>query len=988
MTAVIMDSAVNRALGNAVTSVPFGAELLDALNRLLNPAATVTPNDVGFLIDRVHGSDYSTLDLISHLTDFKRVFSQSLRSHPDLAAPDQQSAESKVHSLLNQMQNVALQQTAGIYECIVETQWLPVCQIDCNGKIEYANGAMCKLLAVDPLIGTQMEDHFVMDDKDSVSNAITEGIRGDALSKRELRLRRADGQQYRVAINVQPLNSGDCRLGAYVSLFDIEEVIAHQEKFLDRLLLPAIKLNLNRIITYANPAIYRLLGSDRELRGLSIFKIFPRTKAMSSRLTSREEGKADVYETQIVRPKDGKRIPVSVVGTPIVDEDDRCIGTLGLIRSLERDKAAEAIHRLMNTTQDEKSLLEGMAKQIGHAVAFDSFRVSQFSLDSNHISLWFAYTPGGTIEMHRRWWPLSQARKQELEQTVIRTDYADYIRANWPDADTDPSLRQLLSEGYKTALRVPIWREGRVAATVTLLSKTQQAYSPEDLEELKALPLEQAVQLAIFYRSRREAEFRFNLFKDLVNCSHTRDVVELLVSRLATTYKWHHASVFDVCETEGVFRLAAECSGQGLNLPLANKREQKITAGILATVYETQKRINVPDVLEGEWAGQCVRTWPEVRSELCLPLIWDGKVHSLLNIEDERINAFSTDEELAISIIVDQSQMVLGRIWRQDVLQSAYESSSDTIFITDMRGNVLSANPTAAKLLGFDEPKDMLVPLETFFKDHLVFRRIFELTGTSSTEAELRCRDGLYVPVLISGSQLEESLARKIFIAKDLRLLKRIQKLEGLRNLFEEVAVQTHTPLAMVQTWLLRFREKAADAADSEWASRLLAQLKKAEISYHRLALSVDADRVTGLSNKLSLDMSTELNSCLSEFPTQEAARVKISVPDGLPYVKADPAHVSFIFSTILSYLLRDGGEQTIEVNASCTTSAVKIRFAGLEPGLSTSSESNRWLAQARLDLALGEPAIRAFAVNNGATYAREADETHTILTVSFSILE
>ncbi len=65
-------------------------------------------------------------------------------------------------------------------------------------------------------------------------------------------------------------------------------------------------------------------------------------------------------------------------------------------------------------------------------------------------------------------------------------------------------------------------------------------------------------------------------------------------------------------------------------------------------------------------------------------------------------------------------------------------------------------------------------------------------------------RDLGVIPVLFSGTELPEDLSCKIFVARDLTTAKRLQKLEELRKLFQDVALQTHAPLALIDTWVRR----------------------------------------------------------------------------------------------------------------------------------------------------------------------------------------
>jgi len=564
------------------------------------------------------------------------------------------------------------------------------------------------------------------------------------------------------------------------------KVVALEERFLDRLALSAIKLDRSFRITYANPAAIALLGTDRDIRGLSVYDIFPRTATVAAQMDKRRVGEANLYETEIFRGPDRKTVPVSIAGTPILDEDGAYAGTLGIVRSIEREKISEAIHNLMETESDPETLLTGVAQHIGRSVPFDYFGISRFSLSSGHVSSFCAYTANGSYEYDRRWWPISADQKLDYDSPQIIWEYDAYVRRRRPDFATDPSLKKFLELNFLSAIRIPVWREDRLVASILLLSRKPHFYTQEHLDQLRALPLEQAVQLALSFQNHRESQFRYQLFRRATRCASSLDLANMLATELANHYKWHHVALFEVCEERGMFQLLAEhFEHPGNALPLEN-HEQPLDRGILGHVYRTRESVNIADVLLQDLPF--VSGWAGVSSEICLPLIWEGDVHWLINVEDRRVDAFSKDEEYDLRLIVSDAEFLLARMSRQHLLESAFESSSDAVFLTDMRAIIVSANTAAAKLLGFDHPQQVLGSFHQIFKDENEAGKVFECTGTFGGEMEIQRSDGSSIPVLITASRLPRHLSRKLFTVKDLRLIKRIEKLEGLKKLFDEVA--------------------------------------------------------------------------------------------------------------------------------------------------------------------------------------------------------
>src|SRR5262249_37388203 len=183
---------------------------------------------------------------------------------------------------------------------------------------------------------------------------------------------------------------------------------------------------------------------------------------------------------------------------------------------------------------------------------------------------------------------------------------------------------------------------------------------------------------------------------------------------------------------------------------------------------------------------------------------------------------------------------------------------------------------------------------------------------------------------------------------------------------------QTHTPLAMVETWV---RRAAASGANTDLYTKILAQLKKLEITYDRLALSVDCGAVIEATRMQPLDLGVELKRAREELPETEQRIIRYEDPGELPYIPADQGQIAFMFSTILSYLVRlcGGEENCVAVSVSQLEKTIEIAFSSSAVPEDRGGQ-DRELCRTRFELALGEPTVRRFAENNHATYERTQD--------------
>ena len=169
--------------------------------------------------------------------------------------------------------------------------------------------------------------------------------------------------------------------------------------------------------------------------------------------------------------------------------------------------------------------------------------------------------------------------------------------------------------------------------------------------------------------------------------------------------------------------------------------------------------------------------------------------------------------------------------------------------------------------------------------------------------------------------------------------------------------------------------------------TKILAQLKKLEITYDRLALSVDCGAVIEATRLQPLDVGVELKRAKEELPELEQRIIRYDDPGELPYIPADSGQIGFMFSTILSYLVRlcGGEENCVKVSVLPTGKAVDVVFKSSALPQEDGGRDPE-LCRARFELALGEPTIRRFAENNHATYERTMDAAGMTIRLGFTI--
>ena len=761
----------------------------------------------------------------------------------------------------------------------------------------------------------------------------------------------------------------------------------------DQLPLPVVKINRELDFTYANPAALEWLGGDlleKNLRDLVPEELWGE---MEEQLAKRQRGEGGFYDTQFTRP-DGQHVPVKIAGIPLVDNQGQHTGSVGILRDMLFDEVSETIHLAIGETRDGPSLLDRVATAVRRVVPFEYFGVSRYSADLHHSMSFHNYIVDDVrVARDVRWWRIPDPFRRELHRCRVERDFAELMaRPELATFRNHPTIEKFVARAYKSYLRLPVCVGGRVVAAVMLFHRQPDLYSHKTVETLRKLPLEQSVQMALHHHEVDEQVFRRRLLRQLLTCLQPQELADSLVTELAEHYAWSHVAVFRVDVVAQEFRLVAQHSPSGIQLG-ADYR-QPLDQGVLGCVLKTGRAINIRDTQNPDEAGftPCV-IYDRFRSELCMPIVWDNsrRVRMLLNVEDEKEGAFSDDELHRLAEIVEEIQPAILRLARQFVLASAFESSPDAILVVDALGNIREANPAAVQLLKYPTAAALLQqPFKLLFASEAEAARLASSRPIDDRATRLLAHDGSQLETLVKCTILPEIIGAGQYVTiRDLAPIRHLQQLEAIGQFYYELAAQTATPLSLVKMWLTRLHAAVGESREQyDLAQKALLQLKQVEITHDRMQLYDEEQARRIPTDRTPLDLLVELRLLLQEFPRADSIRIELIGPPSPPVtVNADRAQVAFMFKTILAYLLRHlppGDEAKIQVRLR-VNGRVQVGIAGIAPANGAALDEQDPVARARFQLALGEPLLRMFAANSGATYhGREYVDQQIIFRLDF----
>ncbi len=900
---------------------------------------------------------------------------------------DQSDTTLQIYLHLDQVAGCILEKTGQVYEQVIKHGGRAFCRIDPGGRIVFANGQMHRLAGKKSFEGTLFASLFAKEDRAFIDKALSPDRRA-APMLRALQLTAPSGDRpVPVGAELAPLVISGRHVGGYAGLVDLSGPMAGIYQVFDQVPVGVIKINTQRVLTYANPYIRRMLGIDNKTIGRRIDDFFPdpeNQQILDREVKKRfENGRANAYPIEMTRLDNHRKIPVMIAATPERDPQGRIAGSVAIIRTMELEKAAERINQHIIACVEATDLLQKVLGEIADICPFDMASVAVYSRDLGHTRALFTFPE---IQKTIRWWPMPPSLIKWIRnrQGDVIDDLEAFInRPEWHELKKDPHVQQFLKGNLHSLIRFPVFdtQNGEtplLVAAITFFRKNKRAFIREDQRRLKALPVKKAVQAALHMEERKELTFRFLLVKKIFNaCNDMKAVADLITSELVTFYHWQHISIFSIDERDQVFRLLSQKASDDKENPLLPRNyTQRWDQGVLGRVRQTGRPVISGDVTVDPVVRDCFVNQFETksRSALCLPIMADGRPFWLLNIEDPLENAFSADELDALQTVHGEIGTLLEHAFQHHFLKQTLDNVSDAILVFDSVRQIRQCNPAVKKLLGYEAAEFEQIPLESLFMDPEVPAWLKKGGQIPGRETVLRRKNGDLVTVYLSVLELPREIGGHLAIARDLSLVKRMEELDYLGRLYYEIAVQTKTPLSLLFSWLTHVVDEHDPSIRRDTLSKSLTQLRRLKLTYDRLMLY---DPKAGLVpyQPVLLDIAEIFARLADAFPAAEWEKVIIEKPAHLPLLEGDIFQLTFCVETILSYLLRSAGQkEAVIMVVTEKQGRIMLTLQGALPvpekqAAEQDMETRAELSETLADMALGEPVIRSFVANHKGEY-------------------
>ncbi len=274
------------------------------------------------------------------------------------------------------------------------------------------------------------------------------------------------------------------------------------------------------------------------------------------------------------------------------------------------------------------------------------------------------------------------------------------------DVRSDPHYRFIDSlPETQSEVVIPLKIEDRVLGVLDVQSNQPHAFHPNDLLILNALAdnIAQAVEGARLYNTLHRRADQLTLVSEVSkSVTSTLELSEIMRDAAALIHDkfgYPHVSLFTVHPNR---RLILYQAGSG-------KRSKKLEGftvplddadGIMPWVARNGYTVLANDVSKHPRYVPSPLPPKNTQSELCVPLLFDGEVVGLLDIQADKLNAFTEDDQMMFEAVADtmaaairNADLYRSEQWRRQVSDSLREVAgliSDNVGIDEVLQTILS----------------------------------------------------------------------------------------------------------------------------------------------------------------------------------------------------------------------------------------------------------------------------------------------------------
>lgn len=329
--------------------------------------------------------------------------------------------------------------------------------------------------------------------------------------------------------------------------------------------------------------------------------------------------------------------------------------------------------------------VDELAAQVTRLIqeTFNFYYVAFFTLKPNDTKLRFRASAVARRKGRRK---ASIALEVELGQGLIGEAAQTGTEIVCDNVQADKRFRFIDSlPETKSEVVIPLKIDDRVLGALDVQSNQSNAFHPIDLLILRALAdnIARAVDGAKLYSDLRRRANQLTLVSEVSkSVTSTLDLSKLMrnaANLIHDKFGYPHVSLFTVHPNRRLIMYEAGSGRrskqlEGFTIPLDHEK------GIMPWVGRNGKTVLANDVSKDERYLHSPLPPRNTKSELCVPLMFNEHVVGLLDIQSDKLNAFTEDDRVMFEAVADtmaaairNADLYRSEQWRRQVADSLRE---------------------------------------------------------------------------------------------------------------------------------------------------------------------------------------------------------------------------------------------------------------------------------------------------------------------------
>jgi putative methionine-R-sulfoxide reductase with GAF domain len=484
-------------------------------------------------------------------------------------------------------------------------------------------------------------------------------------------------------------------------------------------------------------------------------------------------------------------------------------------------------------------------------------------------------------------------------------ELADGLPPDEVSGERLPGLQYYLHLGIRSLLCFAITEDDHVRFSVVLGSQMPDRYGLDQLHQLRANDLEDAMRTIQTLSQQRRSAF-FAEVRELFAKSPTPELLaSKLVEGLAKEFDWDYVGIYRVERSRKRFLLVSQYDrSPDQRLHLDASYDQPLDTGMLGSTLREGRCLRADDVTNDPPHGYKRLASLPAQSALCYPVRVGKRIEWMIDCESVELAAFHGPDRVMLDELVDDLQSTL-RFWFENRLATALlDCLEQSVVVVDADGGVLRANQRARDLLGLYAEEEGNSTLAIAAADESTRLLLAESRTLHHANVTLRDHAGAQRPALASARVADEAFGRWIWLFSDPNEQQWIAGLQYARSIAEQIAAQARGPLllasALVKSLEARIQNAEMPAEVSRDLRRITKNLRKADITYERLVRAA-----AGKDQVMLRDLFERLRSAL--FPSLEN-KLQLAMPSRDVAVWGSSGELVGALTDLMRYLAARSG--------------------------------------------------------------------------------